>query len=61
MKYFVLLTWICAFVLSGCETVHQGAKEVGKPIGATMKTVGGVSEGAIEGYSDKPESNPYNR
>jgi len=45
----------------GCETMHQGAKQVGKPIGGTMKVLGGVTEGANEAYGDDEGSNPYNR
>ena len=62
MKYFIVVSFLFSFFL-GCKTVHKGAKEVGKPIGKTMKTVGGVSEGALEGYSDQDQEgeNPYNR
>jgi Sec-independent protein translocase protein TatA len=49
------------FLLIGCETVHKGAQEVGKPIGQATKAVGGVTEGAAEGYSNKQTENPYNR
>ena len=44
-----------------CEPVHKAAQEVGKPVGAATKAVGGVTEGAAEGYSDKQTENPYNR
>jgi len=46
------------FLLIGCETVHKGAQEVGKPIGQETKAVGGVTEGAAEGYSNKQTENP---
>jgi len=58
LGFFLLLSFLF-FV--GCEQVHQGAQEVGKPVGAVMKTVGGVTEGAVEGYQDSPQENPLNR
>lgn len=59
----ILFMTVCCAVLfcSGCETVHRGAQEVGKPIGETFKAVGGVTEGAAEGYADEETANPYNR
>jgi hypothetical protein len=60
----VIFVLIMSFVfLLGCETVHQGAKEVGKPIGKAASAVGGVSEGATEGYVGQTtsEENPYGR
>ncbi|MCF7870089.1 MAG: hypothetical protein K9L84_04995 [Candidatus Omnitrophica bacterium] len=58
---FVLL--VSVFTLIGCAKVKEGAKEVGKPVGKTMDTMGGLSEGAGEGYSDtgKEQPNPYDR
>ncbi|MCK5215108.1 MAG: hypothetical protein KAR05_07120 [Candidatus Omnitrophica bacterium] len=49
--------------LTGCETVHEGAKAGGTYIGKGTAAVGGVTEGAADGYvgSTKPENNPYNR
>jgi len=52
---------VLSFVLMGCETVHEGAKTVGKPIGEGAKVVGSVSDGALETYGDKETDNPYNR
>ena len=54
---FILFSLLCA----GCETARQGAQEVGRPIGGAMKAVGGVTEGAVEGYTDQQTDNPYNR
>ena len=52
---------IMPFFLIACEPVHKAAQEVGKPVGAAGKAVGGITEGAAEGYSDKQVENPYNR
>jgi len=57
MKYVIL----ALFFLLGCETVHKGAQAVGEPVGQGAKAVGGITEGAAEGYSDKQTENPYNR
>jgi len=57
MRYIIL----ALFFLLGCETVHKGAQAVGEPIGQGAKAVGGITEGAAEGYSDKQTENPYNR
>ncbi|MBD3264021.1 MAG: hypothetical protein GF375_02840 [Candidatus Omnitrophica bacterium] len=60
MKFIFLIIGLI-FLFGGCETVHKGAKEVGKPIGGTMKAVGGVTEGAAEAYGDEEPENPYSR
>ncbi|MCK9614646.1 MAG: hypothetical protein M0R48_03975 [Candidatus Omnitrophica bacterium] len=57
---FIIFSMI-TFFLMACEPVHKAAQEVGKPVGAATKAVGGVTEGAAEGYSDKQTENPYNR
>lgn len=61
MKQIIAGVIFFGILCAGCETVHQGAQEVGKPVGATMKTVGGVTEGAVEGYTGSQTDNPYNR
>ena len=61
MRILMLLLLLLNILLVGCETIHEGAQEVGKPIGAAAKTVGGVTEGAAEAYGDKETDNPYNR
>lgn len=47
--------------LAGCESVHQGAREVGKPAGSVSRLPNSVMEGAAEGVAGKPTPNPYNR
>ncbi|MCF7869919.1 MAG: hypothetical protein K9L69_01380 [Candidatus Omnitrophica bacterium] len=62
MKFLIILAMVLFFV-TGCAKVKEGAKEVGKPVGKTMDTMGGLSEGAVEGYSDtgREQPNPYDR
>jgi hypothetical protein len=60
MKTFIFFV-LCFLLCAGCETARQGAQEVGRPIGGAMKAVGGVTEGAVEGYTDEDTDNPYNR
>ena len=60
MKVLAII-FVLSFVLMGCETMREGAQEVGKPIGAGAKVIGGVSEGAADAYGDKETDNPYNR
>jgi hypothetical protein len=62
MKLLVVLV-VSFFALTGCAKVKEGAEEVGKPVGKTMDTMGGLSEGAVEGYSDtgREQPNPYDR
>lgn len=57
----IILSIIMPLFLMACEPVHKAAQEVGKPVGAAGKAVGGITEGAAEGYSDKQTENPYNR
>ena len=47
----------------GCETVHDTTKKGGEYIGKGARAVGGISEGAVDGYmgEESPEENPYNR
>jgi hypothetical protein len=60
MKILMLIV-IMSFFLMACEPVHKAAQEVGRPVGAATKAVGGVTEGAADGYSNKQAENPYNR
>ncbi|MFA5008299.1 MAG: hypothetical protein WC546_03655 [Candidatus Omnitrophota bacterium] len=60
MKFAILIAIMPLFLMA-CEPVHKAAQEVGKPIGGAGKIIGGVTEGAAEGYSDKQTENPYNR
>ncbi|MDD4955406.1 MAG: hypothetical protein PHP17_05160 [Candidatus Omnitrophica bacterium] len=57
----LMLTIIMPFLLMACEPAHKAAQEIGKPVGGAGKIVGGVTEGAAEGYSDTQTENPYNR
>jgi len=61
MRLFFIAVCFAVLFCSGCETVHRGAQEAGKPIGAAFKTLGGVTEGAAEAYADEETANPYNR
>lgn len=58
-----LSCWIVVvgLALSGCESVNEGAKEVGKPVGGAIRVPGSVMEGAAEGVAGQPTPNPYNR
>lgn len=62
MRLLIVLL-ISFLTFAGCAKVKEGAKEVGKPVGKTMDTMGGLSEGAVEGYSDtgREQPNPYDR
>ncbi|MCD6135015.1 MAG: hypothetical protein J7J25_05870 [Candidatus Omnitrophica bacterium] len=62
MKIFLgfLLCFLWLFAFLGCETVHQTTQKAGEYVGKGTKALGGITEGAAEGYSDK-EENPYNR
>ena len=57
MLFYLLFSLLSFF---GCETVHEATKKGGEYIGKGTKALGGITEGAAEGYSDK-EENPYNR
>ena len=61
MRIIFLIAFLFSLSFIGCETVREGAQEVGKPLGAIQRSVGGVSEGAREAYEDKDYDNPYNR
>lgn len=61
MKIYLLVSFLLLVVTVGCQTVKRGAEEVGKPLGSAMETMGGMTEGAQETYSDQEGENPYNR
>jgi len=61
MYISILIIILFSFTFTGCETAHRGAQEVGKPVGAVMKTVGGVTEGATDAYVGEDEDNPFGR
>ena len=52
-------------VFTACQTVHDGTEKAGTYIGKGVDAVGGVTEGAVEGYmggtAPTDEENPYNR
>ena len=60
MRYGWMIV-VCCLFWTGCETVREGAQKVGEPVGGTMKAVGGVTEGAVQGYTDGEKDNPYHR
>ena len=62
MKKILFLSGIVGLLFSfwGCETVHQTTTKAGEYVGKGTKALGGITEGAAAGYSDK-EENPYNR
>ena len=56
--------FILFFFVSGCETVHKSTKQAGTYVGKGIDAVGGVTEGAAEGYkgsTENAEENPYGR
>jgi len=61
MRLFIVSVFLFSIFINGCQTTREVGQEVGKPIGGTMKAVGGVTEGAVDGYIDQDPDNPYNR
>jgi hypothetical protein len=61
MKTALFGLFCVSFLCLGCETARRGAQKVGEPIGGTFKTLGGVTEGAVDGYAVEESVNPYNR
>jgi hypothetical protein len=62
MTAFRIIIFVAGIaLLAGCESVHQGAKEVGQPVGSVTRLPNSVMEGAAEGVAGKPTPNPYNR
>ena len=61
MKSIILAIFAFFIFITGCQTTREVGQEVGKPIGGTMKAVGGITEGAVDGYIDQDSDNPYNR
>lgn len=58
-----VLAVLILFAVAGCETVHQGTKQVGSVIGEGANALGGLTEGgaeAVQGEETKAE-NPYGR
>lgn len=46
---------------TACESVNQGARAVGEPVGGAMRVPNSVSEGAAKGVAGQPNKNPYGR
>ncbi len=61
--FFVIIILIGAAGLNGCETVKEGATATGSVVGKGADAIGGVTEGAAEGYKGKDVTadNPYGR
>ncbi|MCD4779648.1 MAG: hypothetical protein K8S27_03750 [Candidatus Omnitrophica bacterium] len=59
----LFLAVLFALTSAGCETVYEGSKKGGEYIGKGTRAVGGVTEGAADGYVGKEtaEENPYGR
>ncbi len=60
---FLLLVLILLISAVGCETVHKTTKKGGEYVGKGTAALGGVTEGAAEGYKGKEtsEENPFGR
>ena len=60
MKIHLLILAIMVVSLTGCETVHKTTKTGGEYVGKGARSLGGITEGAAEGYKGE-EENPYGR
>ena len=61
MRVIFVIMFLASLFFTGCETVRGGAQEIGRPVGAVNKAVGGITEGAAEAYGEENTDNPYNR
>ena len=64
MRFFIIMIiFIGAVGMAGCETVKKGTTAAGNVVGKGADTIGGVAEGAAEGYKGKDVTadNPYGR
>jgi hypothetical protein len=61
-KFFIGLI-LLTISLSACETMKKGTTAAGSVVGKGADVVGGVTEGAADGYvgKDVTADNPYNR
>ena len=59
----IILTLVASTSFLGCETVKQGTTAGGKVVGQGADVIGGVTEGAADGYrgKDVTANNPYGR
>jgi hypothetical protein len=62
-SYLMVLLLLTITTFSGCETMKQGTTAAGTVIGQGADVIGGVAEGAAEGYTGKDVTadNPYGR
>lgn len=60
---FIFGVFLLITNLSACETMKEGTQAAGNVVGKGADVVGGVTEGAAEGYKGKDvtANNPYNR
>ena len=63
MKINILILFIFLVFVTGCETVHKTTKKGGEYVGKGTRAVGGITEGAAEGYKgeETSEENPFER
>lgn len=61
--FFIVAALMASFSLMGCETMKEGTTAAGTAVGKGADVVGGVTEGAAEGYKGKDviANNPYGR
>ena len=59
----IMLMFVGTVGITGCETAKKGTTAAGNVVGKGADVVGGVTEGAAEGYKGKDvtANNPYNR
>ena len=61
--FIVMIIFIGAVGMTGCETAKKGTTAAGNVVGKGADVVGGVTEGAAEGDKGKDvtANNPYGR
>jgi len=59
----LLFFFIMTLGLASCAAVKDGTTAAGTAVGKGADSLGGLSEGVVDGYSgaDQHEENPYNR
>jgi len=61
-RIFLSLFALSVFSITGCQELHQGARDVGRPVGAVGRVPQAITEGIAEGYvGDSNTHNPYGR
>ena len=64
MRHFIIMVMFIGYVsIVGCETAKKGTTAAGNVVGKGADVVGGVTEGAADGYKGKDVTadNPYGR